>query len=72
MTAVSYYAFLSLVAINEFSEMPYSESIEASSCIDSSGVLVIYLFFLIIYISCYKINSFSMRLLKYNSWFIKL
>ncbi|XP_071892979.1 5'-3' DNA helicase ZGRF1 isoform X4 [Anas platyrhynchos] len=26
-------------AINEFSEMPYSESIEASSCIDSSGVL---------------------------------
>lgn len=40
VTAVSYYAFPCLVAIKRFTEMPYSESIQASSCVESSGNLV--------------------------------
>lgn len=39
---VTYYDFPSLVAIKQFTEMPYSESIQASSCsyFDSSGLMV--------------------------------
>lgn len=39
---VTYYAFPSLVAIKQFTEMPYSERIQASSCsyFDSSGPMV--------------------------------
>lgn len=42
-STVTYYAFPSLVAVEQLTEMPYSESVDASSCLyfDPPGLMVI-------------------------------